>query len=76
MENTENKKPRRGRRRRVGYKVEEEALLYMIAYEGMLDCLRGVKDTPEGKVYYFERVPDVAEIIERYETEKEEFLYA
>lgn len=75
MENTDNKKPRRGRRRRAGYKVDEEALLYMIADAGMLDCLRGVKDTPEGKVYYFERVPDVAEIIERYETEKEEFLY-
>jgi len=55
------------------YAVTNEYLLYKISDTGILHIyLRGVsrdKANPERKVYFFDRVPEIREIIDRFKEE-------
>lgn len=55
------------RKRRGGksYTVTDEELLYHIADAGLLHLLHGVS-TSKPKAFYFDRVPDIKDVVDRY----------
>ncbi|MEG2687003.1 MAG: hypothetical protein RR954_07790 [Christensenellaceae bacterium] len=58
-------------RRRAGYAVTDEELLYEISDAGMLFALRGVMGAAGSRTYYFDRCPDVQSIIDKFNERSE-----
>ena len=63
---------KRGKRRKNRcYTVRDMELLYQLADAGLLDKLHGITCTGKGKIYFFDRIPDVREIIEKFKSKDE-----
>lgn len=53
------------------FAVHDLELLYQLSDAGLLDKLHGITCTAEGKIYFFDRIPDVREIIKKFKSKDE-----
>lgn len=60
---------RKKRKKSKCYAVRDMELLYRLSDAGLLDKLHGITCTGEEKAYFFDRIPDVREIIEKFSCE-------
>lgn len=47
-------------------KVDDEMILYKLSDAGLLNKMHGLRLLESGNVYYFDRDPDVLQIVEKY----------